>query len=151
MDVMGELQTMIQAGGISRARLTAILRDMAQTTERKVRGPYQQNTPVVQYTEVERSTTCLHCNTVHVTHLKFKGKEDSVGIVRGNKVMIINASSPAKVECVSTYCAACEDFVRRMPREELEERYIVLLSGHKKVPPNYGILYTKESRIDKEE
>lgn len=151
MDVMGELQTMIQSGGLSRAKLTAILRDMAQTTEKKVRRPCQPTMPVVQYTEVERSTTCLHCNTIHVTHLKFKEKEDSVGIVRGGKVMIINAMSPAKVECVSTYCIACEDFVKRMSREELEERYMVLLTGNQKMPTNYGILYTKESREEKEE
>ena len=150
MNVIGELQSIMQSGGISRARLSSILRELADLQEKRTRTPYKRAMPVTQYTEIERNTTCLHCGSVHKSTLKFKEREDTVGINEGGKVMIINSQSPVKVDCVSRFCNLCSDFVSKMSREELEERYMLLLTGFREVK-SYGNLFTKAQRQNEEE
>lgn len=145
MNALQELQTMVQSSGISRAKLTALLREMSTGVEHRTKTKREPSPPCTQYAEIEKVNTCLHCEATHSTVLKLRELEDTVGITKEGKVMIINSNSPAKVECVTHYCDSCYAYIREMTRSELEERYMILLTGQK-VPRFFGKLFTKEER-----
>jgi transcription elongation factor Elf1 len=129
MDAMGELQTIIQTSGFSRAKLAAILREMIpKETEKRPRQHREPASPVTHFTEVKRNYTCLHCEHEFSSIVKLEKGEDTVVLTKEGKCMVINSASPAEVACVTSQCNWCGDFIKRLTREELEERYMLLLS-----------------------
>uniref|UniRef100_A0A6M3JEM9 Uncharacterized protein n=1 Tax=viral metagenome TaxID=1070528 RepID=A0A6M3JEM9_9ZZZZ len=129
MDAISELQTIIQTSGFSRAKLTAILREMTpKETENRPKQHREPTSPVTHYSEVKRNYTCLHCGKKFNSMVKLEGKEDTVVVTKEGKCMIINSASPAEVQCVTSSCNWCKDFIKGLTREELEENYMILLS-----------------------
>ena len=128
MDVMGELQTIVQSSGFSRAKLALLLREMQVTKEKRTRVRREPAPLVTCYISVKRNYTCLHCGHKFSSTVELKKGEDTAVIVAGGSVMVINSASPAEVDCIANHCSWCAEFVSRLTREELEERYITLLS-----------------------
>jgi len=60
--------------------------------------------------------------------VKLRRGEDVIATTQGG-VKIIVAESPAEIECVCKECGKCRDFISKMSREDLEKRYIELLSS----------------------
>jgi len=129
MDAMGELQTIIQTSGYSRAKLACLLREMVnENTEKVPRKKREPTSPVSQYTSVKRNYTCLHCEHTFSSIVMLLKGEDTVVITAKGNVMIVNSNSPAEISCVTSSCNWCRDYVKKLTREELEEHYMLLLS-----------------------
>jgi transcription elongation factor Elf1 len=130
MSLMDEVRELVDSSTFSRARLAAILRDMQiKEEDRKERKKSSPPSPVTVYSEIERRTTCLHCDHKWSVIERFKSgaKEETIGITKEGKVMVINASSPAQVDVAVSHCPWCREYIKSMDREELEERYMILL------------------------
>jgi len=145
MDVIGELQTIVQNSGYSRAKLAAIIKEM-MPKEKIPREHKEPSSPVTSYTSIERIYTCQHCKHSFSSIVKLKKREDTAVLVEGGSIMIINSDSPAKVECITSHCSFCIEFIQKLTREELEERYMLLLSQVSIV--GRPILYGKKFTIE---
>ncbi len=148
MDIRGELDAIIATSGFSRAKLTLLLRSMVQEEERTTRVKKAPAPPCTKYTEIRKNTTCLHCGAKYSTTLQLLKGEDTAVVTKEGTVMIINAASPAKVECATSYCSFCTSFIKKMSREELELRYTALLSTVSLVGKGdvFGNLISKDGR-----
>jgi transcription elongation factor Elf1 len=149
MDVMGELQTMIQTSGFSRAKLSALLREITPKDDNKVSRPKRvPQSPVTQFSSIKRKFTCLHCSATFSSIIQLREKEDTVGVTEEGKVMIINSASPAEVSLVTSSCDHCSDFIKSLTRDELESRYITLLRHSSLTGKNiFGQKITTEREI----
>ena len=84
----------------------------------------------VTYKTVFKETICKHCGkrTEDIIHLH-KGEEtvsmDEVSSVRVLKEKEVK--SGIKVKGYVNYCSDCEDYVSKLPRYELERRYMIML------------------------
>ena len=88
------------------------------------------NSPVTQYTEVERIFHCTHCgNEFSDTIVLRKGETAPITNAEGG-VTILNSKSPAIVHAYTGLCSKCAAFVETLSREELEDRYLSLLALH---------------------
>jgi len=150
MDVQSELNLIAQTSGFSRAKLSLLLKEMMEKEKiaalpRKKRVPAS---PCTMYTEIKKNYTCLHCGERFSHIIKLTKEEDTAVINEKGGVEIINSKSPAEVSCVTSHCNACLPFVQKMTREELEERYLVLLSCTNllSTPMLFGNKFTIEKR-----
>lgn len=129
MDALGEIQTLIQTSGFSRAKLTALLREIVPKEPEAPRKKKPQASPVTMYRSIKREYTCLHCGKQFSSVVILHEDVDTVALTPEGKVMVINSDSPAVVSCVTSSCNWCKEFIRNLTREELEERYMILLSN----------------------
>lgn len=148
MNLQEEINGLIAGGTVSRSRLMGLLREIvpAEGHTKQPRKKSEPAPPATVYTEVKRNYTCLHCQTTFSKVVKLTKGEDTVVVTHEGKVQIINSASPAEVACVTSFCEACQGFVKKLSREELEERYMILLSMTSLVgrPNTFGKQFTIE-------
>ncbi len=129
MNALGEIQTIIATSGFSRAKLAAMLREiMPKEAEKSLRKKSEPAQPVTKFTTVVKHYTCLHCNKQFSATVQLTKGEDTAVVTKEGKVMVINSSSPAEVDCVTSSCSWCSDYIKSLSREELETNYMHLLS-----------------------
>lgn len=150
MDVMSEIQTIVQTSGYSRAKLALLLREMTkEDTEKVPRKHREPSSPVSLYTSVKKNYTCLHCGYTFSSVVNLKKDEDTVVITAKGNIMIVNSNSPAEVSCITNSCRWCKDYIKGLTRDELEERYMTLLSMTSLVnkPGGYSKNFATENEV----
>jgi hypothetical protein len=143
-----ELREMINGGLFSRAKLSAMLREMQVETERKAkkvpRPKHEPTGAVTIYTRINRHYTCMHCGSRWNSVVELPKGESVGSLTKGGKIQMITSSSPADVDCAVGRCDRCVSFVAKMSREDLEERYLALL---RKIPlAAYVEIFNKAER-----
>lgn len=132
MNITGEIQTIIQTSGYSRAKLANLLRIMIQEQEQESeKVPRKQRKPVMpvsQFTSVRRNYTCTHCKHEFSSTVVLRENEDTAVITAKGSIMVVNKDSPAEVSCVTNSCNWCREYIKKLSRSELEERYMILLN-----------------------
>ena len=129
-DVREEIENLLAVGTFSRARLSMILKEISAEAEKEKRPKrsHVPSSPCIQYIEIKRNYTCLHCGARETTTVKLRRGEDVIAITQGGAKIIV-AESPAEIECVCKGCRDCRKFISGMSREDLENRYIELLEN----------------------
>ena len=128
MDIRSELQMLV--GSFSKSKLIAFLEEMKRNEQPEV---YQsipkkrEPATCIRYTSILRKHTCVHCGYVTTSVVNLPPREETSVLTKEGKVMILNSSSPAQVDCATSSCTNCRDYIRMLTREELEERYMELL------------------------
>jgi transcription elongation factor Elf1 len=125
-----EIRTMVAESTFNRSMLTAMLKEMEKKEQASRPRQQKQHTggPCTEYTTIKRVYTCMHCGRSFSSTVQLKKGESVPVMTKEGKVMIITSNSPCEIEAATSHCGWCEQFVRTMSREELEERYIALLA-----------------------
>jgi hypothetical protein len=153
MDIRGEIETILASGVFSRAKLALLMREVTIGEKEKEKIPRKKQdhaSPVVQFTQVKKNYTCLHCGSHFNQTIELTKHEDTAVIRADGRVQIINSSSPAKVSCVCSSCNLCSSFIEKLSREDLESRYKWLLSQVSLVGRQtpFGKIITKENETE---
>ena len=125
-----EIRTLIGEGQFNRNLLSTMLKEMEK--KEAANKPKQQKQhnggPCTEYTAIKRVYTCLHCGRSFSSIVQLKKGESVPVMTKEGKVMIITSNSPLEIEAATSRCNWCEQFVKTMSREELEQRYMILLA-----------------------
>lgn len=81
---------------------------------------------------ITRNNTCLHCGATWQRRSAFARGETFVVMNEKGKHYCVTVKEHASIEVYNNYCNSCEGYIRRLPRAELEQRYLKLLKicGH---------------------
>jgi len=125
--VQEEIRQLLSSSGFSRSKLTAMLKEIAPEAEKKVMVRATRE-PCTTYREIKKNYTCLHCGATFSKTITLSKREDTAVISKDLRVTVINSKSPAEIECATFSCPDCTAFIKKMTREEIESRYLKLLS-----------------------
>jgi hypothetical protein len=120
MDARGEIETLMQTSGFSRSKLLGLLKEMMPAEPKREPGERKRKEPA--------PPTTVYKEERYSSIVKLTKGEDTAVLTAEGKVHIINSDSPAEIECVSSSCNWCASFIHKMDRNELEQRYMTLLS-----------------------
>jgi transcription elongation factor Elf1 len=125
-----EIRALVGDGQFNRNMLTAMLRSMEKKEAASKPREQKQHTggPCTEYTAIRRDYTCMHCGHSFSVAVQLKKGESVPVMSREGKVMIITSKSPLAIKAATSSCNWCEQFVHTLSREELEQRYMTLLS-----------------------
>lgn len=88
------------------------------------------NSTARNYTVVRKTTTCLTCSSVLRTEHILEKKEDISYVDQhghSHTITIKNQTEPVEIENTTTTCPNCLEFIKNLPREELERRFYELI------------------------
>lgn len=146
--IESELRGLLDGGVFNRNKLMLMLKEIQSETEKRAkhtRTPEKKyQPPATRYTEIRRNYTCRHCGAQFSSVVKLLPKESVPVIGKHGEPIIITADSPCEIDCYVGSCVKCAEFVRTLERDDLEQRYVALVS-------KYAIYTHQEHRPGKPE
>lgn len=125
-----ELRQIIEDSEMSEQDLRAFLKEVLGGRARSKRQykPGIPAPPCTRFVTVQRVSQCKHCGAIHTSTVQLKEDDKVPYITKEGRVSIITSASPAVVHTCIGMCESCLPFVKTWEREELEKRYLTLLS-----------------------
>ncbi len=128
LSMLDQIRELVETSTMSKSKLAGILSELSKAEERGERPKREKRatSPVTIYFKINRRYTCSHCGHKWESVVEIK-KGDNLAFVN-SEFGVSYTDKPANVECSTASCQHCPSFIKRMEREELEERYSSLLN-----------------------
>lgn len=115
--------------GLSESAIMQALRTLLPPEEKEHKPRKDKECTV--YMQIERTTTCEHCKASWVDLIPLQQKETISALQKDGTVRTIYAlnivKEPVKLRSYTASCKHCPTAIKALSREDLEERYMVIL------------------------
>jgi len=131
-DRLARLKSMLE--GISPEKANELLIEAGLLKGRTPRKPIERKVLSFNtYRTVYKETICKHCGYRSNEVITLTDKEETVYIDESSRVHILRGEKikdSIEVKGYVNYCCECREFIKSLPRYDLERRYLIMLKEY---------------------